>query len=271
MSPTGSPFELQSLKALTFDVFGTTVTWRTPITLALTSAAKSKTSSPSFALLPPQTQQTLLSLHPSFWPTFAQEWRTSYIKFTHSFTPSPSAPWTSIDTHHQTSLTQLLAHHNLPNIFTPFEITHLSQTWHFLPPHPDSSPGVQALSQTYTTAALSNGNRSLLSDLNTHAKLGFQQLISAEDFKAYKPDPATYLGACRMLGYEPGEVAMVAAHLGDLEAASRCGMRTIYVERSGEEDWEMEEERYAGARKWVDLWVGEGEGGFVEVARRLGL
>ena len=87
----------------------------------------------------------------------------------------------------------------------------------------------------------------------------------------YKPRSEVYLGACRLLGASgPGEVAMVAAHLGDLEAARGLGMRTVYVERRGEEEWGVEEERYKEARGWVDLWVGEGEGGFEEVARALG-
>lgn len=63
---------------------------------------------------------------------------------------------------------------------------------------------------------------------------------------------------------------MVAAHLSDLKAARGCGFRTVYVEREREEDWEVEGEEWEDARQWVDLWVGkeEGDGGFLEVARR---
>lgn len=66
---------------------------------------------------------------------------------------------------------------------------------------------------------------------------------------------------------------MVATHLGDLEAARGCGLRTVYVEREGEEGWS--EERVEGAKRegWVDIWVKVEEtdsgGGFLEVARRL--
>ena len=73
------------------------------------------------------------------------------------------------------------------------------------------------------------------------------------------------------MGLQMGEVAMVAAHLGDLWAAREEGMRTVYVQRRGEEDWGEGEERYVRARGWVDMWVAEGEGGFGEVARRFGL
>jgi 2-haloacid dehalogenase len=70
------------------------------------------------------------------------------------------------------------------------------------------------------------------------------------------------------MGIEPGEVAMVAAHLSDLKAARGCGFRTIYVERKQEEDWKPNSEEYKDAKNWVDMWVSESEDGFEELARR---
>ena len=74
-----------------------------------------------------------------------------------------------------------------------------------------------------------------------------------------------------MLGLKPGECALVAADLGDLEAARACGLRTVYVEREGEEAWGVEEVRRARGEGWLDLWVGVGEGreegGLGEVVR----
>lgn len=43
------------------------------------------------------------------------------------------------------------------------------------------------------------------------------------------------------------------------------------VERPKEEAWDPEEQRYKEAREWVDLWVAQGEPGFLEVAKRLGI
>ena len=50
-------------------------------------------------------------------------------------------------------------------------------------------------------------------------------ILSAELMKHYKPDPESYLGAAYLLGLEPNEVMMVAAHKGDLRAAQRVGLR----------------------------------------------
>ena len=125
------------------------------------------------------------------------------------------------------------------------------------------------------TCALSNGNDELLADLAAHASLPWTHAFCALDFGAYKPDARVYAGAVQKLGLSPGECAMVAAHLGDLEAAGRGGLQTVYGERGGEEEVVGDGGDVEGAkgRGWVDMWVGVAEtdsgGGVLEVARRL--
>jgi 2-haloacid dehalogenase len=145
----------------------------------------------------------------------------------------------------------------------------LSKTWHFIDPWPDSPEGIHSLGRHFITSTLSNGNHALLLDLQNHGNLGFQHLISAEDFGAYKPSPETYLGACEKLGLQPREVGMVAAHLADLKAARDCGLRTVFVERPGEEDQPKESAPYLLAKQWVDIWISQNEEGLLQVARRL--
>ncbi|KAK3301341.1 HAD-like domain-containing protein [Chaetomium fimeti] len=260
------------IKALTFDIFGTAVDWRTPITTALTTAATNKLTSPAFATLPKATQSRLQSLTPQDWSAFAQSWRDAYNTFTHSFEPG-TTPWKDVDTLHRESLASLLEEEEwgLAGVYDDGELDALSRSWHFLTPWPDVAEGVRRLNAGFATASLSNGNTALLEDLNEYARLGLGRLVSAEDFKEYKPSGKVYLGACRMLGLEPSQVAMVATHLTDLAAARGYGMRTVYVERPGEGEWKADEERYVQAREWVDVWVAEGEGGFEEVAKRLGV
>ncbi|ELQ36785.1 haloacid dehalogenase [Pyricularia oryzae] len=294
-----TPSSLHKIKALTFDVFGTTVNWRASIESALTSALDAKMNSAGFATLPAELQARARNLQtggvrdsidiiaasawPSSFPTpdllpdwpcaFAAAWRRSYGRFTRGFEPGIT-PWKDIDTHHRESLERLLEERGLAGLFTDDEVLELSRAWHRLEPWPDTRQGLARLaSRGLVTAALSNGNQSLLQDLNTyHDGLGFDRLFSAEDFGAYKPNPRTYLGAVEGLGLRPDEVAMVAAHLGDLKGAKACGLRTVYLERVGEEEWIRSEERYEDARRWVDIWItlgGDQEGGFVELAKQL--
>jgi 2-haloacid dehalogenase len=262
---------LSEVRGLTFDVFGTVVDWRSSIVTALQEAAERKLASPEFSSLPAELQDRLRSVtEGQAWRAFAQAWRDSYGRFTRGFVPGKT-PWKDIDAHHRDSLVELMEQYQLSGVYAAEEIEKLSKAWHFLTPWPDSAMGIRALGTKVVTATLSNGNQSLLHDLNEFGGLGFQRILSAEDFKAYKPSRQVYLGAIERLGLQPAQVAMVAAHLKDLKGARECGLRTVYVERQGEEEWEVGSEEYEDARRWVDIWVKEEEEGFLEVARRMGI
>ncbi|KAK4068773.1 uncharacterized protein Triagg1_7133 [Trichoderma aggressivum f. europaeum] len=258
---------LSNIKALLFDVFGTVVDWRSSVTDEISLRTFRKLSSRE--TLAPTLKARLEGLTQQDWDRFIQEWRDSYSAFTRSFNPDTD-PWKSVDQHHHDSLVELLGKWDLDGLFSETEIESLSLVWHRLAPWPDSPDGLAALGRRYATGTLSNGNTSLLRDLVDFGGLSFQNIFSAETFKVYKPDPATYLGAVRALGLRPEEVALVATHLGDLDAARGCGLRTIYVERDREEAWGREEERYSEAKTWVDLWVTEGDKGLLGVAEKLG-
>lgn len=45
------------------------------------------------------------------------------------------------------------------------------------------------------------------------------------------PPSRVYLGAAGLLGVQPDELMMVAAHHDDLDAAGAAGLQTAYVER----------------------------------------
>lgn len=269
-STSHSAYDLRKTppKALTFDVFGTVVNWRKTVTSTLISTADEKLSNSS--TLSAETQKTLAQFTALKWAEFAQEWRNSYMKFVIGYKPNQDE-WLDIDTHHRQSLVAILKQHGLGELYNEEEVEKLSKVWHFLEPWKDSSEGLQRLGTKFLTSTLSNGNQSLLRDLNEFGNLGFQLLQSAEDFKAYKPHSTVYQGAAKKLGLETGEVVMVAAHLGDLKYARATGMRTIYVEREGEEGLDPNSDEYAYAKTWVDMWVAKEEDGLVQVAKRFGL
>ncbi|RMZ75096.1 hypothetical protein DV738_g5651, partial [Chaetothyriales sp. CBS 135597] len=232
----------QPPKALLTDVFGTVVDWRGTVVKYLTDSAKKALEAPPPAI--------------------------SYYYFTQSYDPD-KGPFKSVDEHHLDSLVDLVNEYKIHGLWTDEELKEISLIWHALDPWPDSEPGLKALSDKFITATLSNGNTTLLSDLAKHGRLTYTHLISAEDFKAYKPHPSVYLGAAEKLGLQPNQCAMVAAHLGDLEAARRCGYQTIYIDRPEEGD--PDEARNKAARQWVDMWIDIDQGGFEEAARRFGL
>jgi 2-haloacid dehalogenase len=114
------------------------------------------------------------------------------------------------------------------------ERRHLNQVWHRLAAWPDTVAGLTRLKSRFTICTLSNGNLGLLADMAKRAGLPWDCILSAEVFRAYKPDPATYLGVARVFDLRPDEVMLVAAHHDDLAAARACGLRTAYIERPHE-------------------------------------
>jgi 2-haloacid dehalogenase len=203
------------------------------------------------------------------WLGLAEEWRESYGRFTSTF--DSSKEFVSVDQHHYTALQDLLHQRGILDLFTDSELWALTFAWHRLDPWSDSVPGLDLLNKRFITSTLSNGNVTLLEDLQKHGSLPFTYLTSAENFGAYKPSPQVYNGAAKLLGLDPAQCAMVAAHLKDLQAAKSCGFQTIYVERHLEEAWSADEVERAKKDGFVDIWVDLNTGGFLEVARRLGI
>lgn len=263
-------------KAFLFDVFGTCVDWRTSVTNALYEACDKKLSNPTTSVSP-AVRQKASQLGRQGWGDFAQEWRQTYYDFTRGLAKDPTATFKTVDQHHLDSLRDLLRSHGLVeakgktssgDLWDDSEIKHISTVWHRLDSWPDTNKGLDILSKTYTTATLSNANTSLLKNMQEHSGMRFTQTFSSELFETYKPNPAIYKGAAEKLGLDVGQCVMVAAHLGDLEAAKGVGMQTAYVERPQEERMDPDEARRMG---FVDVWIQEGEDGFLGLCRLIGL
>jgi 2-haloacid dehalogenase len=202
--------DLVDIRALTFDVFGTCVDWRSGI------AAEA------------QRIGTLAGVSAD-WGRLADSWRALYMPSMDRVRRG-ELPWTNFDRLHRLSLGQVLREVGAEG-FDDAARDELTMAWERLPAWPDAAPGLARLARRFTVTTLSNGNRSQQAALIRFAGLPFQRLISAEDFHHYKPDPEVYLGAASALGLNPGQLMMVAAHKGDLRAAQAAGLKAAFVER----------------------------------------
>src|SRR5471030_1764449 len=229
---------LQQVKALTFDVFGTVVDWRGSITREGRRLGKE------------------LGIRAD-WAAFADAWRAGYQPAMQEVR-SGKLPWTNIDGLHRRILDRILEESGL-DMLSEAQKDHLNHTWHRLAPWPDAVRGLKRLKKGYLITTLSYGNVSLLTNMAKHAGLPWDCVLSAELFHHYKPDPEAYLGAAAMLGFEPDEVMMVAAHKDDLRAAQACGLATAFVRRPREKgpkvkiDVKPEADFDYNARDFVDL------------------
>lgn len=163
---------------------------------------------------------------------FALAWRAGYQPAMRRVA-SGELGWTLIDDLHRQILDQLLEQSGLSHL-TEAQRQHLNRAWHRLDPWSDVVDGLARLKARYTICTLSNGNLGLLANMAKRAGLPWDCLLSAEVFRAYKPDPATYLGVARVFDLKAGQVMLVAAHQDDLAAARACGLQTAYVERPAE-------------------------------------
>lgn len=221
-----------------FDVFGTVVNWRPTVAHALYTTGQEALNHPEKKdTISPATQAKLASMSTADWEAVASDWRASYKQFTRTYNPETATPFITVDQHHSNVLPDILAQHGLAEILPAEDSARwaLVHVWHRLPPWPDSAAGLVRLNEHNTTSTLSNGNTHLLQDLAQSGGLPFQEILSAEDFGAYKPSARVYQGAAHRLGVTVGQCVMVAAHLADLQAAKQNGFRTVFVQRESED------------------------------------
>ena len=204
------PDRLAMVKAMTFDVFGTVVDWRSSI-------------------IREGEQLTVRTGIEVDWPRFADAWRAGYGPAMRRVR-SGELPWTRIDDLHRMILDGLIPEFGLTALDEAAR-DDLNRVWHRLSPWPDTVSGLTRLRTRYVLASLSNGNVALLVNMAKHSGLPWDAVLSAALAHQYKPDPEVYLTAADLLGREPEQVMMVAAHKGDLRAAAALGFKTAYVPR----------------------------------------
>ena len=234
---------LALLKAVTFDVFGTVVDWRTSIAREVESLAVKK--------------QFVVDGE-----RFADAWRKLYQPSMKKVRDG-KIPWTVLDDLHRTNLLEVLEAFGIDQL-SEEEIEHLNRAWHRLDPWPDAVAGLQRLKQHYIIGTLSNGNVALIVNMAKFSGLPWDVVLGAEIARHYKPQPEAYLKSAEILGLEPRECMLVAAHNGDLAAAGRCGFQTAFVPRPTE--YGSQQTTDLAAEYDCDLVAGD----FIELAKILG-
>jgi len=222
---------IKQIKAILFDVFGTVVDWRGSLIRDLGAWGAERRLNVD-------------------WTGLTDAWRGAYIP-SMQHVRSGELLWTNLDELQRQSLAEIGPRYGLPTDLSDADRDHIVRGWHRLDPWPDSVPGLTRLKRHFVVAPLSNGNVALLVNMAKRAGLPWDMVFATELFRAYKPDPQTYLGAVALLGLAPHEVMMAAAHNFDLHAARALGLRTAFIARpaeygphqkidlSAESDWDV--------------------------------
>lgn len=200
-------------RAIIFDVFGSVVDWRTSLIDELTAFG--------------QTRGIVAD-----WTALVDAWRGEYVP-SMKRVAAGELPWMTLDELHRASLEKLVAEQGISGL-SESDLAHMTLGWHRLKPWPDSVAGLNRLKSRYIISPLSNGNVSLLVNMAKGANLPWDLVMGSDIFGHFKPAPETYLGAARLLGLEPGDVMMAAAHNADLKAAKALGLMTAFFVRPTE-------------------------------------
>lgn len=200
------------IRALLFDVFGTVVDWRSGIA---------------------REAAEFLSRHGLAGDaySFADAWRRRYDPAMEEVR-SGRRPFTRLDVLHRENLEATLRGFGAdPAALPEDELAELNRAWHRLDPWSDSVQGLERLRAHFTIAPLSNGNIGLLLEMAKRAGLPWDAILGAEVSRAYKPRPEAYTRTAEVLGLQPRECMLVAAHNDDLRAARQVGFATGFVPR----------------------------------------
>ena len=159
---------MDRIKALTFDVFGTVVDWRSSIIREGEALGR----------------ESGLSVD---WAAFADAWRGRYHPSMDRVRRG-ELPWTKLDDLHRQSLDKLIVEFGITGL-SDDEVDHFNRAWHRLDPWPDSVEGLTRLKRRFILATLSNGNVALIVNMAKRAGLPWDAVLGAEMARHYKRDP----------------------------------------------------------------------------------
>jgi len=119
-------------------------------------------------------------------------------------------------------------------------------------PFPDTRPALlQAHAAGLRLVILSNSDHAIMDHTLRQLDIPFDDVVLAEDARAYKPDEAPFRLALERVGVPPERVLHVAfGFTYDIGPAQRLGMRTAWVNRHVEEAPGPERPD----EEWRDLW-----------------
>ncbi len=226
----------ENITSVIFDVFGTVVDWRAGVIAGGWALGERKGSSLG---VPGGVD----------WEAFTDAWKAAYRPKMDQVN-SGERPWAPNDVLQRERLDEIVGEFGLEGL-SEQDLDGLNRAWHRLDPWPDAIPGLNRIKAKVPIGAFSNGSFDLLVNMARHSGLPWDFIVSADNFRRYKPDPELYLGTIDLLGGEAGRVMLVAAHNYDLRNARKHGMMTAFVcrptmfgpdtdqEQEAEDDWDI--------------------------------
>ncbi|RYZ26893.1 MAG: haloacid dehalogenase type II [Chitinophagaceae bacterium] len=147
----------------------------------------------------------------------------------------------SLDEHHSfasiAKATLNMAGRNLGTHITDNQADEIVELLNHLPLNEGITEALSHLyDQDFRIAALTNASQQIIQNRmeNTGLISYFEEVLSAEQAKKYKPAKEVYLWAAEKLSLTPSEVLFVTSHSWDIAGAANAGMQTVFVNQGKE-------------------------------------
>jgi len=198
---------MENIKGLFFDVGGTVFDWKNTAREKIQKLADAKV-------------QTIDG------EAFANDWRGEMFKI-HTQVRHGNLPWMNADGMHLRALENLTGKY--PLLTTVDHMSLVKSTWHHLNAFAGAPAAINRLRTKYTVVVLTILSWESIVNSSKAAQVQWDGILSCEFLGYYKPSFQAYLRGISLLGLQPAEAMMVAAHEGDLKAAQAAGLHTAYV------------------------------------------
>ncbi|HYF24881.1 MAG TPA: HAD-IA family hydrolase [Baekduia sp.] len=111
----------------------------------------------------------------------------------------------------------------------------LPDSLHRWAPFKETMPQLRKILGKYKTGIISNIDDKLLGQTRRHIPADFDLVVTAQQVRSYKPDPAHFNEFARRIGGKKGWVHIASGIESDIEPATKLKVPTIWVNRRKEE------------------------------------
>jgi 2-haloacid dehalogenase/putative hydrolase of the HAD superfamily len=101
-------------------------------------------------------------------------------------------------------------------------------------PFKEAIPALKKANKAKNVGLISNIDDKLLGQTRRHFGMDFDLVVTAQQVRSYKPDPAHFKECERRIGTKKGWVHVASSHYHDIEPCAKLKVPTIWVNRKGE-------------------------------------
>jgi 2-haloacid dehalogenase len=102
------------------------------------------------------------------------------------------------------------------------------------PPFRETNAQLERFTKKYEIGILSNIDDKLLGATRRHFRVDFDLVVTAQQVRSYKPDPAHFKECARRIGGKSGWVHIASGYETDVEPCAKSKVPVVWVNRHGE-------------------------------------